>query len=70
MIENYQYNRDSIGEELLLYIRDDIPAKLLKYYLETTLKMCQLKLIHKKESGFSMAVTIRIKTKLRIIQIT
>ena len=33
----------------LLYIRDDIPTKLLNMILELTLKICPLKLIYKQK---------------------
>ena len=46
---HYRYDRDSMGRELLLYIRDDIATKLLKHILELILKTCQLKLIYEKE---------------------
>ena len=60
---SYQYDNDTMVGVLLLYIRYNIPTKFLKHYLELILKICQPKLIYKKESGFSMALTICIKTK-------
>ena len=56
----YRYDKDSMDGGLLLYIRDNLPTKLFKHDLELILKICQLKLIYKKESGFSMALTIHI----------
>ena len=48
----YRYDRDSVGGALLLYVRDDIPIKLLKYDFGTNIGNFQLKLIYKKEIGF------------------
>ena len=59
---SYEYDNDTMVGVLLLYIRSNIPTKFLKHYLELILKICQLKLIYKKESGFLMALTICIKT--------
>ena len=36
----YLYDRNSMGRGVLLYIRDDIPTKLLKHVLELILKIC------------------------------
>ena len=40
MIYSHQVslNRDSMGGEVLLYIRDDIPKKLLKHDFRTNIK--------------------------------
>ena len=59
----YRYDKDSVGGGLLLYIRDNIPTIFLKHDFETNLKICQLKLIYERESGFSTALTIHIKIK-------
>ena len=59
----YRYDRNSMGGGLLLYIRDDIPTKLLIHDFRTNIENCQLKLIYEKENSFSMALTIRIKVK-------
>ena len=59
----YRYDRNSMGGGLLLYIRYDIPTKLLKDDFGTNIEICQLKLIYEKGNGFSMAFTIRIKVK-------
>ena len=59
----YRYDRDSMGGGVLLYITDGSPANMI---LELILKICQLKLIYKKASGFLMAFTIHIKIKFQI----
>ena len=50
---SYRYDRDSMGGWLLLYMRDDIPTKLLKHDFRTNIG--QVKWIYNKESGFSVA---------------
>ena len=35
---SYRYDRNTMGGELLLYIRDDIPTKLLKYPFGTNIQ--------------------------------
>lgn len=44
---------DSMGGWLLLYMRDDIPTKLLKHDFPPNI--CQVKWVHNKESFFSVA---------------
>ena len=58
----YRYDRNAMGGGLLLYIRDNIPTKLLRHDFGT-MEIFQLKLIYEKENDFSMTLTIRIKVK-------
>ena len=53
---SYRYDRDSMGGWLLLYMRDDIPTKLLKHDFRTNIG--QVKWIYNKESGFSVALWV------------
>ena len=65
---SYLRNRDSMGGGILSYILEmTFQLNSWSMFLELILKICQLKLIYEKESGFSMALTIGIKTKFRII---
>ena len=61
----YRYDRDSVGGGILLYIRDDIPTKVLKHDFWTNIENFSVE-IYEKESGFSMALTIHIKIKFCI----
>ena len=45
----YWCDRNSMDGGRLLYIRDDIPTKLLNMILELILKICPLKLIYKQK---------------------
>ena len=62
----YRYDRDSMVGGLLLYIRDDIPTKLLKHDFGTNIENLSVEINLQKKSGFSMALTIHIKIKFRI----
>ena len=63
----YQNDANSMSIGLLVYIRDDIrDGNFWKMILEIILKICRLKLIYEKESDFSMALTISIKSKFWI----
>ena len=64
---SYRYYRYSIGGGLLLYMRADIPTKLLKYDFGTNIENLSVEINFQKRSGFSMALTIHIKRKFRII---
>ena len=56
-----------MGGGLLPYIRDDIPTKLLKYDFGVNIgnlsRKRKLFFYEKKKTGFSMALTTRIKAK-------
>ena len=45
----------------------DIPTKLLKYDFGTNIENLSVEINFQKRSGFSMALTIHIKRKFRII---
>ena len=61
----YRYDRNSMGGGILLYVRDDIPTKVLKHDFWTNIENFSVE-IYEKESGFSMALTIHIKIKFCI----
>ena len=63
----YRYDRDSVSGGLLLYIKNDIPMKLLSYDFGTNVeKNSQLKLFYEKKCDFSMVLTIHIEKKFQI----
>ena len=48
----YRYDRDSMGSGLLLYIRDDIPTKLLKHDFGTNIENLSVEIILRKRMWF------------------
>ena len=60
----YRYDRNSMDFYFTLEIT--FQPNFYIMILELILKICLLKLIYEKESGFSMALTIRIKAKFWI----
>ena len=48
----YRYDRDSIGAGLLLYIRDDIPTKLLKHVFGNNIENSSVEINLQKRKWF------------------
>ena len=48
----YRYDRNSMGCGLLLYIRDDIPTKLLKHYFGTNIENLSVEINLRKRKWF------------------
>ena len=57
----YQFDRNLIGAGLLLYIRDDIPAKLLKHGFGTNIENLSVEINLRKRKWFCDGSTIRLK---------
>ena len=53
-----------MGGGLLLYVRDDIPTKLLNYDFGTNIENLSIEINLRKRKKFSMVLTIRIKAKV------
>ena len=64
----FRFDRNKTGGGILLYVREDIPAKVLSHDLPTAESFFVEIILHKK-SGLLIAHIIRVRTVSKIILI-